>query len=351
VPRPQLPVLHWRKTERILAAMSGWVEGVARLGWSVSGLVALLATACLSACGEEDAAPLPEPTAQLPPGARDIEPLEREQRPVADLEPENADATNADDLDAYAEFLDALDREQLARCGCSFGELGHDSAEVCFESRREPALVRTCELGAFPAFADELAPRYTCLARARNGIATCIEERGCSALEECQVIRDAARGSCGPLSYAEVEFESLHEGCQRATRLGLPSGCPDSTSIGSALGTRVIAGDSTGRGDDFTLSCHWDFEGFEAADVTVEWQAPATGTYRFGTENSDFATQLGVLDGCGGAELACSSPGGASFGSAEITLQLAAEQRVLIVLEGYHVLQTGYYALSVTQLE
>jgi hypothetical protein len=291
------------------------------------------------------------PTMELPPGTRDIEPLESERRPVADLEPENADATNPDDLGAYAEFLDALDREQLARCGCSFAELGHDSAEVCFESRRELAIARSCELGAFPLFADELASRYTCLARARNSAATCIEERGCSALDECQVIRDAARGGCGPLDYAEVGFADLYEGCQRATRLGLPSGCPDFTSIGSALGPQVITGDSTGAGDDVTLSCHWDFAGFEAADVTVEWQAPATGTYRFGTENSDFATQLGLLDGCGGAELACSSPGGASFGSAEITLSLAALERVLIVLEGYHVLQTGHYALSVSQLE
>jgi hypothetical protein len=331
--------------------MSGWIEGAARLGLSAAGWLVLPAVAYLSGCGEEDVAPEPTPTAELPPGTQDIEPLEREDRPVTDLEPENADARNADELGAYAEFLDALDREQRARCGCSFTELGHDSAEVCFESRREPALVRTCELGAFPAFADELAPRYTCLARARDGTASCIEERGCSALDDCQVIRDAARAGCGPLSFAEVGFARLHESCQRATRLGLPSGCPDITSIGSALGTRVIAGDSTGTGDDVTLSCHWDFEGFEAADVTVEWQAPATGTYRFGTENSDFATQLGVLDGCGGAELGCSSPGGERYGSAEITLPLAAQQRVLIVLEGYHVIQTGYYALSVTQLE
>jgi hypothetical protein len=183
------------------------------------------------------------------------------------------------------------------------------------------------------------------------GVATCIEERGCSSLDDCQVIRDAERGGCGPLSYAEVEFANLHESCQRATRLGTPSGCPDLPPLGSALGVKVVEGDSSGAGDDITLSCHWDFAGFESADVTVEWQAPAAGTYRFGTENSDFATQLGLLDGCGGAELACSSPGGQRFGSAEITLSLAAQQRVLIVLEGYHMAQTGYYALSVTQLE
>jgi len=76
----------------------------------------------------------------------------------------------------------------------------------------------------------------------------------------------------------------------------------------------------------------------------------AAGIYRFSTENSAFVTQIGILDGCGGAELACASSNGSSYGGAELWLSVEALQNVVIVLEGYSVTDSGYVALSVQPL-
>lgn len=149
--------------------------------------------------------------------------------------------------------------------------------------------------------------------------------------------------------YADVEFADLADSCQRLARLGTGSGsCPDAVIEGAPVGRLVFEGDTTGKGDDVTLSCQRDFDNAESPDLVVEWRAPAAGIYTFSTEDSAFVTQLGLLDGCGGAELGCSSPGGTSFGAAVFALSLAAEQSVLIVLDGYHVAQSGYVRLNVT---
>jgi hypothetical protein len=115
-------------------------------------------------------------------------------------------------------------------------------------------------------------------------------------------------------------------------------------------GPTLFEGVTHGAGDDVTLSCHWDFAGFESPDVVVEWRAPAAGTYSFSTENSAFTTQLGVLDACGGAELACASSDGTTFGSPALDFPLAAEQTVFIVLEGYSNRDSGYVRLSVSTI-
>lgn len=251
---------------------------------------------------------------------------------------------------AYAEFLAALEREIGERCNCQFAELGHGSAAECFQARRKPDFVQSCELTAFQMASIELGPRYSCFAGARDASASCIEEGGCGALSACELARDQVRPSCGPLVFADAGFLDFTASCERSMRLGTPSGCPDVVSLGSALGAKVFEGTTTGAGDDITLSCHGDWDDYESADVTFEWQAPAAGRYRFGSDNSAFATQMGVLDGCGGTELACASSSGTTFGGASVTLSLEAMQRVVVVLEGYGVTQSGYYALSVTEV-
>jgi hypothetical protein len=311
----------------------------------------------LAACGEEKQTPrdrepeLPEGSVEL--SADDVGPDDPERRTG-----ENGRANperQADDLQlqtdprdgAYEALLQAQDRELRARCDCRFEEFGQTSAQACFENLRRPDFARGCDLAAFSLNSNELGPRYACLAQARDESASCIEAAGCAGLSECEATRDTARGSCGPAVYADVTFAEFADGCQRLTRLGVPSGCPDVVPAGTALGSKVFTGNTTGSGDDVTLSCHWDFDNFESPDLLVEWQAPAAGVYRFSTENSGFVTQLGILDGCGGAELACASSNGSSFGGAELLLSLDALQTVVVVLEGYSLTDSGYVALSV----
>jgi hypothetical protein len=248
----------------------------------------------------------------------------------------------------YQSFLDALDRNFRLRCECQYAALGHPSADVCFERLRTPAFAKACELGAFALYADDVGNRYACLGRLREASSACIETRGCEALAECEEERAQARGTCGGVVSADAEFGRFVEACERNERLGVGSACPDAVIEGTPLGLAAFEGSTTGAGDDVTLSCHWPLENFESADLVVAWRAPEAGTYRFGTENSAFSTQLGVLDGCGGAELACASSDGSTFGAAALTLTLAAEQTVFIVLEGYYLTESGYVRLNVS---
>jgi hypothetical protein len=155
---------------------------------------------------------------------------------------------------------------------------------------------------------------------------------------------------CSGLVYADIGFSELESGCERRLRLGTPSGCPDAVVTAAPTGPSVFEGNTTGAGDDVTLSCHPDFDDFQSPDLLVQWQAPAAGQYLFSTENSAFVTQIGILDGCGGAELGCASSSAVSFGGASLALSLEARQTVVIVLEGYDVVDSGYVRLAVSRL-
>jgi hypothetical protein len=315
----------------------------------------------LAACGDEKQTPADQEQ-PLPVGTVELNPDDVGQDRAERRSGENgrsAPEGQAYDLPlavdprdgAYQALLDAQDRELRARCDCRFQEFGQASAQACFENLRRPDFAKGCDLAAFSLNSNELGPRYACLAQAREASASCIEAAGCAGLSQCEATRDTARGTCGPAVYADVTFAEFADGCQRLTRLGVPSGCPDAVPAGAALGSNVFTGNTTGSGDDVTLSCHWDFDNFESPDLLVQWQAPAAGVYRFSTENSGFVTQLGILEGCGGAELACGSSSGSSFGGAEVLLSLDALQTVVVVLEGYSLTDSGYVALSVNPLQ
>lgn len=316
------------------------------------------------ACGEEKQAPRAEPPSELAPGEVELDPNGAPAGSVAQGEPGPTGATargaSEADIDtlplpdprqgAYQVFLDASDRELQARCECNFAELGHPSAEACFERLRRPDFAKSCELAAFSRSWRDLGPRYACFAQARDGSATCIETNGCGALADCEATRDAARSGCAGLVSADIGFSELESGCERTLRLGTPSGCPDAVVTGAPIGPSVFEGNTTGAGDDVMLSCHPDFEDFQSPDLLVQWQAPAAGQYLFSTENSAFVTQIGILDGCGGAELGCASSSAVSFGGASLALSLEAQQTVVIVLEGYDVVDSGYVRLEVSRL-
>ena len=330
--------------------------GCARVATTVMrlGSASLVCGALACADGESSVAQ-GEQQDTLPPGT--VEPRflrrrspRRSTRPVrAGSSMQMLPAASPEQAGAYAAYQDAEEAWLAAYCSCEFDAVGHPSAEACFERSREPEFAQACARLAFEPFAVALAPRYACLTPITESGTACLAEQGCGASRDCLLLMDATARTCGePLPDEFSAFELLTT-CERQERLGTPSGCPDYPSLESLLGSRILEGDTTGKGDDVTLSCHPEIEIFESADVMVEWEATAAGTYRFVTSGSTFFTQLGVLGGCGGPELACSSSAGRVSGSTEIVMELAAMQRVMIVIEGFHVTETGYFALSVSR--
>jgi hypothetical protein len=103
----------------------------------------------------------------------------------------------------------------------------------------------------------------------------------------------------------------------------------------------LAVGDNTGDADDFLLSCTF---GGDGEDVTYEFTAPTAGTWRFSTVGSTIDTVLGVLDTCGGTELACDDDGGGSLTSIT-TADLTAGQTVVVVVDGYDEFESGDYQL------
>jgi hypothetical protein len=324
--------------------------GMMRGGWGwLAGRASAVLLAAVGCSDESSSTPVPPPQDELPPGTVEIDPSQAPPSRVDSVEPEPpAPGPEAPDA-RYQTFLDALDRNFAVRCECQYAELGHPSAQVCLERMRKPEFEERCELMAFALHSDELGERYACLAQTRNVSADCIEAQGCEALAACEAEREETRRTCGAPVYADVEFSSFVDACERIDRLGRgpASACPDAVVEGEPVGLQVFEGNTTGAGDDVTLSCHWDFDNFGSPDLVVEWRAPEAATYLFSTENSAFTTQLGVLDGCGGAELGCSTSDGTIFGGATLVLPLAAEQSVFIVLEGYELTHSGYVRLNV----
>ncbi|MBC8074321.1 MAG: hypothetical protein IAG13_38735 [Deltaproteobacteria bacterium] len=115
--------------------------------------------------------------------------------------------------------------------------------------------------------------------------------------------------------------------------------CADGGDLGSALGS-VASGSTVGLDDTFTASC-----ASEGADTVFVWTAPAAASYTFSLAGSDYDTLLTVQSpDCGGAELACNDDSGTLQSS--LDLALAADQTVLVVVDGYNV-NSGNFTLSI----
>lgn len=116
----------------------------------------------------------------------------------------------------------------------------------------------------------------------------------------------------------------------------------DPTSLGSTVpATASATTDGLGIASG---SCG----GEEAPEAVFEWTAPAAGDYRFSTEGSAFDTVLHIHDGgCMDAELGCDDDGGTSTQSV-LTLSLAANQTVSVVVDGYSD-SSGAFELAITE--
>ncbi|MEM6989022.1 MAG: hypothetical protein AAF721_00950, partial [Myxococcota bacterium] len=110
----------------------------------------------------------------------------------------------------------------------------------------------------------------------------------------------------------------------------LEGDCPDA-DLGNMAAPFTVSGSTTGQDNAAASTCG----GLASEDFAWTWTAPATSTYRFATENSDFDTVVYIRDGndCLGAELGCNNDTGlGTDASAIATVQ--ADDTVTIIVDG-----------------
>ena len=115
----------------------------------------------------------------------------------------------------------------------------------------------------------------------------------------------------------------------------------DSTGIAVAVGTNI------GLGDNFSSTCS---AGTGGEEEIFSWYAPASGTYTFSTENSDYDTILYMYDSCVGAELECNDDEDFVNGVTTSKLEdvfVAQGESVVIVIDGYDSSSSGNYSLDI----
>lgn len=120
---------------------------------------------------------------------------------------------------------------------------------------------------------------------------------------------------------------SSSETSAESSSTGGPIACPEFVLPSEV--PALLDGDNVGNGDAQAGSCG----GAGAPDVVVEWVAPAAGRYRVATFGSTYDTVLYARDTCDGAELACNDDAGGQ--QSAVDLDLAADQSVVIVLDGF----------------
>ena len=107
---------------------------------------------------------------------------------------------------------------------------------------------------------------------------------------------------------------------------------------------QVVNGDSTGGGDNHTPSC--GAGGGE--DATVQFTAPADGTFVFDTVGTAFDTTIALLDACGGNELDCNDDVAMGVLTSEVSLAMTMGQTVIVVVDSFDG-QVGPFTLNITQ--
>ena len=121
--------------------------------------------------------------------------------------------------------------------------------------------------------------------------------------------------------------------------------CPDSDLMGTT-GSSVVTGTNAALSDHRAAGCTY---GSGGADAAFTFTATMAGLYTFDTEGSDYDTVLYVLEGaCDGLEIACDDDGGTGSLST-LTVELAATETVVVVVDGYDDTETGTYVLNIAR--
>jgi hypothetical protein len=115
------------------------------------------------------------------------------------------------------------------------------------------------------------------------------------------------------------------------------------SDLGSATGSPVITGSSSGMDDTLTASC-----APSASDVLYSWAAPTYGTYTFSLTDTSFDSVLSLHEtgSCGDVEIACDDD--PSFGRDSITTSLLTDQEIVIRIAGWGFGTSGSYELHIT---
>lgn len=122
--------------------------------------------------------------------------------------------------------------------------------------------------------------------------------------------------------------------------------CPD-IDLGSTVGAMVGTGNNESEINASTGSCG----GGSGLDVAYTFTAPAAGAYVIDTNGTSYDTVLYVFDGatCEGTSLECDDDGGDGTQS-ELVVNLAQDQEITIVVDGYSAASTGDYVLNIAQI-
>ena len=123
--------------------------------------------------------------------------------------------------------------------------------------------------------------------------------------------------------------------------------------LGALVGLAVVQGDTCGAGNDFatslgsTVTCAADQE---SEDLAYTWRPPTTGRYFFDTDgtNFDVALQIRAL-GCPNEELACNDEVTEVLEFAQVSLELVADEDVVIVVDGFSEGNCGLFTLNITE--
>jgi uncharacterized protein YkwD len=131
---------------------------------------------------------------------------------------------------------------------------------------------------------------------------------------------------------------------------------PAAPACGSSLGDAFplsMEANTAGGTDQFSdASCAMGGGG-GAPDLAFQWTAPRAGLYQISTAGSAFDTLLTVRrGGCDGTELlACNDDVSNAERQARVTVELAACETVLIVVDGFSARESGAVRLSISGRE
>jgi hypothetical protein len=115
--------------------------------------------------------------------------------------------------------------------------------------------------------------------------------------------------------------------------------CP-MTDLGSMVPLSVM-GSTQGGFSNLESACAFTV----SPEATYLFTAPADGSYTFDTAGSGFDTVLYLLDStCGGIELACNDDAAPVDVTSAVTIDLFADQQVVVVVDGYGI---GSFVLNV----
>jgi hypothetical protein len=162
---------------------------------------------------------------------------------------------------------------------------------------------------------------------------------------------ESSESSIGPVTETETDPTTTSptetESESETETTGGPLACVNE-DLGSAVGSSVLSGSTTGDDTDLANSCleGGKKKGGPAPDYIVSWTAPAAGDYTFSLVGSEYDTAIAIFDGdCNGPELACNDD--CEDLQSVLGLTVEADQVVLIAISGYGG-RAGNFDLGIT---